>query len=130
MRWLFWLLALSSPASAQGPELDVRLGCEAAPAPGRVRCDLSILPPAGAVLGWTDALVVRTPEFARPLRSRIAPRDRKDAAQRSDLPFALIATGTGRGELAVRARAVVCRGSLCRPISRDVTIELVVGQPP
>jgi len=130
-----WLLAIgfSAPGSAESAgsaEIDAALSCEAAPAPGRVRCDLTVRARAGTLLDWADALVVAAPSFARPLRSRVAPRERRSGVPSVDLPFALVAAGTGRGELRVRARAVVCRAALCRPASRDVRTELAVGQTP
>jgi hypothetical protein len=128
---------IAQPTRAQAPaettaapELTATLGCEPAPGPGRVRCALSAGVGAEHRLGWIDALVVEAPEFARPLRARIPYRGSLKEP-RVELLLGLVASGVGRGRLAVRVRALVCpRASAsgrCRPVTRDTAYELVVG---
>jgi hypothetical protein len=124
-----FLLAAEAPATEPG--LSTRLSCEPAPAPGRVRCALSLEVTPDLRFSWVDALVVAAPAFARPLRSRVPQRKLTGKESKADVLLALLASRTGRGTLTVRARAVVCsRDPLasCRPMSRDASIELEVGR--
>jgi hypothetical protein len=117
------------PARAAAPL--VRLSCRPAAAPGRVSCELEIEVAEGR-LAWADALVVRAPPFARPLRARVSPRQ---ASQRLDrrvrLPISLAATASGKGTLEVKARSVVClrtgRAERCTPHLEQVTADVEVG---
>ncbi len=93
----------ASPASA-------RLSCRPEAGPGRVLCELEVEASRAFRLSWADGLVVRSPDFASPLRSRVG-RSQVSARTptRLRLPIALAATGAGQGELEVSARWVVCR---------------------
>lgn len=112
--------------------MKAELTCRPEAAPGRVLCELKFAAQPGARLVWADALVTSSPEFARPLRSRIAPERFKGAgsAERK-LSLGLVATGAGVGRVVVKARAVVCRGEgqqeRCLPQSQDVSAEVRVG---
>lgn len=126
--------ALASGAAAlaaQGdePSLEVRLTCETARAPGRVRCALEVTAPTGRRLDWADALVLETPAFARALRSRVTARELDLAQGTAKLPLALVLEGPGRGVVRVRARTVLCQAhggrERCAPATRDAQLELV-----
>jgi hypothetical protein len=126
-------LAAAAAGASSPAEPAARLTCRNEPAPGRVLCELEIEASAGR-LTWADALIVRTPDFARPLRARVGPREASSAGERRlELPLALVATSTGRGELVVVARSVLCRpgargqGERCSPTAREVRTELEVG---
>jgi len=116
------LFAFAAPASA-APEPVTDLRCRAEPSPGRVLCELEITSERGR-LAWADALVVATPPFARPLRSRVAGREVTE--RRREVPLAFVATAAGEGEIEVEARAVVC-DDVCLPVSRRVRAPLRVG---
>ncbi|HWA77809.1 MAG TPA: hypothetical protein VG937_35980 [Polyangiaceae bacterium] len=131
--WLSLLLLGSLPniAPAAAPELGARLSCEPTPAPGRVRCALELAVASDLRLSWVDALVVATPEFARPLRSRVPQRKLTGKDSKAEVHLALLASSTGRGTLTVRGRAVVCPRTgtgACRPVSNAASVELVVGR--
>jgi hypothetical protein len=126
------VLVSGGDVRAETSAVEVRLGCRREATPGRVLCELE-LEVADGRLAWGDALVVRAPDFARPLRARVGPNN---AAARSPrrlrLPLALAATSAGKGELAVRARLVHCRArpsgaALCVPAVRDVVAVVEVG---
>jgi hypothetical protein len=112
--------------------MSAALSCRAEAAPGRVLCELKYQPVVGARLAWADALVIRTPDFVRPLRSRVG-RERFGAAGLDDrkLSLAFVASGPGVGNVLVRARAVVCRGQgqteRCTPQTQEVAAEMRVG---
>jgi len=129
---LVWLLCASS-ARGDSSELVAKLACEPAPSAGRVRCSLRVTAPAGTHLGWVDALVVETPEFARALRTRIAHQSQPNETE-AELLLALVVSGEGSGVLGVRARAVVCpnggKPSRCRALTRLENLELKVGTSP
>jgi hypothetical protein len=95
-------------AGADPSALGARLACQPEAAPGRVLCELEVEVDGGR-LEWADVLVVQAPRFARPLRSRVGPRQ---ALSRSEhgmrLPIALVATESGDGRVTVLARAVEC----------------------
>lgn len=125
------VLFSSATLPAAAPELNAGLNCEPTLAPGRVRCALSLSVSDDLRLSWVDALVVSSPEFARPLRSRVAQRKLSGKDSKAEVLLALLASGTGHGTLTVRARAVVCsraQPSACRPASREASFELVVGR--
>jgi hypothetical protein len=83
-------------------------------------------------LVWADALVTKTPDFVRPLRSRVSPQrftDENEAERKLSLGF--VASQVGVGPISVQARAVVCRGAgpaeSCRSQSQHVVAEIRVG---
>jgi hypothetical protein len=82
-------------------------------------------------LAWADALVTAAPAFARPLRARVTPERFKEAGSTRKLSLAFVASEAGVGQVTVKARAVVCRGSgereRCRPESQELRAELRVG---
>lgn len=121
-------VVLASPVEG-APSLEVTLGCDRPEAPGRVVCALELSAPPGAELVWADALVLATPDFARPLRARAtAPAGAVGRALR--VPFALLLERAGRGLVRVRGRAVSCSrsaaGERCTPETRDVELVLDV----
>jgi hypothetical protein len=123
---------LATPASASVPGMKAELSCRAEAAPGRVLCELKYVAAAGARLVWADALVTAAPEFVRPLRSRVTPERFKQAgSDERKLSLAFVASKAGVGQVTVKARAVVCRGSgereRCRPESQDARAEIRVG---
>lgn len=127
-------LALTTGVSsaAEPAGVTVQLGCRPEAAPGRVLCELQYRAASGARLVWADALVTKTPDFARPLRSRVSPERFTDTApSERKLSLGFVASHAGVGRVGVRARAVVCRGQgkaeACRPETHDVTAELRVG---
>ena len=127
------LVLTAGVSSAAGPSgVTVQLGCRPEAAPGRVLCELQYRAAGGARLVWADALVTKTPDFARPLRARVSPeRFAESAASERKLSLGFVASQAGVGQVGVRARVVICRGSgpseTCRPESHDVTAELRVG---
>jgi hypothetical protein len=132
-RWIFsaWVL-VPSAVEADERGLKAELSCRPEAAPGRVLCELRYSVDAGARLAWADALVTASPDFARPLRSRVTPErfGRAEGGERK-LSLAFVASKAGVGEVTVRARAVVCRGAgageRCRPQTEDVQAEIRVG---
>lgn len=83
-------------------------------------------------MAWADALVTAAPAFARPLRARVTPERFKEAGSTPrKLSLAFVASEAGVGQVTVKARAVVCRGSgeqeRCRPESQELRAELRVG---
>jgi hypothetical protein len=126
------LLGAERSSRAEPTGTDARLSCRREPGPGRVLCELEVEAPTGR-LAWADALVVRAPAFARPLRARVGPKSATGGTERRlRLPIALGATQNGKGELRVRARWVRCRASagkreLCEPGSRLVSARVEVG---
>jgi hypothetical protein len=126
-------LSVTAAPAASASEPVLRLSCRNEPAPGRLLCELEMEASAGR-LAWADALIVRTPDFARPLRSRVGPREaRTSGARRLELPLAFVAARTGKGEIEVLARSVVCNGAAgssgerCTPFSRNLRAKLEVG---
>jgi hypothetical protein len=126
-----WLVT-SSPAfvEAAPPELSARLVCPRRPGPGRVVCEAEIELDAG-VLAWADVLVLESPAFAPPLRSRVGPSAlHMKSEQRQRLQMALAATAPGSGTLRARARAVACPDATlrgCQPIVREMQAKVEVG---
>ncbi len=112
--------------------MKAELSCRAEAAPGRVLCELKYSAAEGTRLVWADALVTASPEFVRPLRSRVTP-ERFSAAGTAErkLNLAFVASKVGVGQVTVRARAVLCRGQgageRCRPETHDVQAEIRVG---
>jgi hypothetical protein len=127
------LLLLSGVCSAAEPRessLHANLACRREVSPGRVQCELEVTTASGR-LAWADAVVVSVPEFAKPLRSRVGPEQALRRSERTTtLPLALAATRSGRGELRVEARAVVCAtrsNADCTPFTRVAAAEVEVG---
>jgi len=126
------LFAAEGPSRAERGGTEARLSCRREPGPGRVLCELEVEVPSGR-LAWADALVVKAPSFARPLRARVGPKSATGGTERRlRLPIALGATQTGKGELRVRARWVRCRAragqrELCEPGARTVSAPVEVG---
>jgi hypothetical protein len=127
------VLAVPAVAISAEPEPRVELRCRREPSPGRVVCDLDI-ETEHARLAWADAIVQSAPDFVRPLRSRVGVRESSSKSDRRlELPLAFVATKTGKGEVLVLARAVVCttaEGSsqeLCVPETRRVRALIEVG---
>ncbi|RYZ06528.1 MAG: hypothetical protein EOO73_16280 [Myxococcales bacterium] len=127
------VVAVAASASAAEPApVQVELSCRPEAAPGRVLCELSYRAAVGRRLAWADALVLRAPEFARPLRSRVTPeRSRGAEPGERKVSLAFVALVSGVGQVTVRARSVICHGQgeqeSCRPHSQNLTAELRVG---
>jgi hypothetical protein len=128
------LVLVSSVSFAADPPreapLRASLSCRREVSPGRVQCELEVAAQSGR-LAWADAVVVSVPEFAKPLRSRVGPEQALRRSERATtLPLALAATRSGRGELRVEARAVVCAtrsNDACTPLTRVAAAEVEVG---
>lgn len=129
------LIAFSSccwalSARADSETLGAKLACEPALSAGRVRCTVALTAPPGTRFGWVDALVVKTPPFARALRTRVVQPVGSNQSQ-LELALGLVASGEGTSALTVRARAVVCPNvderTRCHVLTRLETIELRVG---
>ncbi len=123
------LALLCGAARGDASLLVAGLSCAKLDAPGRILCDLHANAPS-AKLVWADALVVAAPEFARPLRSRVALQLLAGTSQAS-AKLALVGARPGKGELAVLVRGVVCRatssGEVCHPEQQRVSTELEVS---
>jgi len=121
-------LTLSAPATARAPALAAVLTCDPITGPGRVLCSVEVRGLRTARMAWADALVVAAPEFARPLRSRVAAPRLEPSSKSARIALALVATGEGRGTLRVRARAVLCQpragGELCWSEVQEPSVEL------
>ena len=127
---LLLTVAVSASAAGAEPALTAELRCQHGAGPGRILCELTTRARAGQLV-WSDALVLRAPPFARPLRSRfVAPLDASGAPSAS-AKLALVALGVGEGRLELLARAVVCRdapnGRWCAPETLPVTAQVLVG---
>ena len=112
-RWaagvLAWGLLGSRDASARDDSFRAALVCPQRDDPGRVVCDLSLsTQSANRPLVWVDALVVRTPAFVQPLRSRVTTELPDQGTATAKLPIAFVSRELGQAELTVRARAVTC----------------------
>jgi hypothetical protein len=127
-------LAFSGPVHADANALEAHLSCQSAAGPGRVLCELTTKPTKGKLV-WSDALVVRAPGFARPLRSRVVVQlgagSEPGAAW---VKLALVASGPGQGKLELLARGVVCpdpsAGEPCKAVVLPVSALVEVGQTP
>lgn len=127
---LLQTLAVGASAAGRAPGLTAELSCQHGAGPGRILCELTTRARTGQLV-WSDALVVRAPQFARPLRSRfVAPLDSSGAASAS-AKLALVALTAGEGRLELLARAVVCHdganGQWCAPEVQPVTAQVSVG---
>jgi len=131
---LLLLPAVAQAASNDGARasFDATASCERKATKGRVICDVELEAAAGRI-AWADVVVTEAPAFAPPLRSRVGIADARSRTERRvRLPVALLATSLGRGTVKMRARAVVCLASTvgaetCRPVTKDVAAEIVVG---
>jgi hypothetical protein len=127
-------LAFSVSVRAAGAEqLDARVACAPAAGPGRIVCELSAAASSGKLV-WVDALVVKAPAFARPLRSRVVARlAASGEAGTASAKLALVASELGQGSLDVLVRGVVCEegpnGEHCAPEQARVSAAVEVGQP-
>jgi hypothetical protein len=124
---------LAPSAFATEPSgFSAQLSCRPEAAPGRVLCELTYKATSGTRLVWADALVTRSPDFVRPLRSRLSPERFGGAGvTERKLSLAFVASQNGVGQVLVRARGVICRGQgateSCRPETRDIEAEIRVG---
>ena len=126
-------LLVTQSGQARNPALQAQLQCEPEAAPGRILCELRTQAAAGTLV-WSDALVVRAPAFARPLRSRFAAQlgTSNVGPGVAWAKLALVASQPGQGELELLARGVVCRvgpsGESCTPEFVAVTAAVLVGR--
>jgi hypothetical protein len=125
--------SVSVRAAGAEPELDARVACAPAVGPGRIVCELSAAASSGKLV-WVDALVVKAPAFARPLRSRVvAPLAASGDLGTASAKLALVAAELGQGTLDVLVRGVVCHegpsGEHCAPAQARVSAAVEVGQP-
>ncbi len=119
--------ALSASSAPPAPTVTAR--CQPTLTPGRVLCEVEAEVSAGR-LSWADAVVVSSPDFARPLRGRVGPSEATARTpRRVRLPVALVATHEGSGELRLRSRVVSCTDDeRCTPFERSVSATVQVGQ--
>jgi len=127
-------LAFSGPVHADANALVARLSCQRAAVPGRVLCELTTKPSSGKLV-WSDALVVHAPGFARPLRSRFVVQLGAGAEPGAAwAKLALVASGSGQGQLELLARGVVCpdpaAGEPCKAVALPVSALVEVGPTP
>lgn len=118
-----------SPASSDVPALALRLDCPTRAGKGRVVCTLEVEARKGKVLRWADALVVSSPEFAPPLRSRILATLPQEGAPKATISIPLFAREENTGVVRVKARAVVCEEAerdTCAPESREIEASVAV----
>jgi hypothetical protein len=120
--------ARSGVARANGEQISVSLKaeveCESLPLV--VRCVVR-LRPVGGTLHFSDVIVLAAPDFAPPVRDRVAFRDgRRSDPAGADLPLTLTPTGEGDGELYVMGRATVCGDRGCRPVQAEASARVVV----
>jgi len=126
-------LSCASPLQADESPFQASLSCQRAAGPGRILCELTTRAVRGKLV-WSDALVVRAPSFARPLRSRfVAQLGSAAAAGGAWAKLALVASEAGAGKLELLARGVICEngpaGEACNPVQAPVIVELRVGSP-
>jgi hypothetical protein len=122
-------LADAAPQSGPSPRLSVALSCPSRAGKGRIVCELQVVAPEAHILRWADALVVEAPDFALPLRVRVAGQLAEEGVQRAQIAIPLFATEENTGALRVRARAALCplrTGGACIPSSREVTASVAV----
>ncbi len=126
------LLGPASNASAtpsEVPALALRLDCPTRAGKGRVVCALDVEARKGKVLRWADALIVSSPDFAAPLRSRIAATLPEEGASKATISIPLFAREENTGVMRVKARAVVCDEAArdtCEPESREIEASVAV----
>lgn len=126
------ILAAPVASATQPPGVAAQLACRPEAAPGRVLCELKYRAAPGLRLVWADALVTKTPDFVRPLRSRVSPERFSDETPgERKLSLGFVASQAGVGQISVQARAVVCRGvgqaESCRSESQPVVAQIRVG---
>ena len=126
-------LSLTPRVQAEDSPLQASLSCQPTAGPGRIVCELSARATQGTLV-WSDALVVRAPAFARPLRSRFVLQLGAPAASvGASAKLALVASEAGVGTLELLARGVICRdgpaGEWCGPVRAPVRVELHVSPP-
>ena len=126
-------LSFASRAQADDSPFQASLSCQPAAGPGRILCELTTRATQGKLV-WSDALVVRAPAFARPLRSRlVAQRGAPAASGGAWAKLALVASEAGAGKLELLARGVICRvgpaGEWCSAVVAPVSVELSVSTP-
>jgi hypothetical protein len=124
-------LSLASRVKADGAPFQASLSCQPAAGPGRILCELTTRAVEGKLV-WSDALVVRAPAFARPLRSRFVARlGEAEGSGGAWAKLALVASEAGEGKLELLARGVICHdgpaGEGCAPVQAPVTVEIHVG---
>jgi hypothetical protein len=116
---------MTAAGARAAPELSANMGCALEAGTGRLLCTVTLTPPPGSTLSWSDAVVVRSPPGAHALRSRVA--SGRASPERILIGFVLT-EGRG-GAIEVRARAVTCpeapRQGACRPMTRLVRYEFV-----
>jgi hypothetical protein len=115
-------------AHADSPSFSARVECAPTTGPGRILCQLTASASSGKLV-WVDALVVRAPPFARPLRSRVvAP---VAALATASAKLALVGSALGAGQLELRVRGVLCHdspsGEWCGPEMVPVSAAVAVG---
>lgn len=126
------VLLIGGPTSAD-TALGGTFSCPQRQGAGRVVCDLELPKRAGtSTLVWVDALVIKTPPFIKPLRSRVTVRVVPGAGGALNLPVPFVAHELGQAEISVRARAVACQRvepapSGCRSVHADFTTAIRVG---
>ena len=113
------VLSAGSTAVADEPPL-ATMSCRVEAGSGRLLCTVSVKPPPGEVIAWSDALVVATPSALRALRSRVASKSEK----LEHVVLAFVIGSGGGGRIAVRSRAVACpvgpRPGACTPVTTEV----------
>lgn len=124
-------LSFAPHVQADDTPFQASLSCQPAAGPGRILCELTTRAARGKLV-WSDALVVRAPAFARPLRSRFVARLREgEGSGGAWAKLALVASEAGEGKLELLARGVICQdgpaGEWCAPVSTPVSVELRVG---
>jgi hypothetical protein len=128
-KWVYGLGALvlssarAAPAAPVAPRAPASMTCRIEAGSGRLLCTVSVVPPSGHAIAWSDALVVSAPSSARALRGRAA--SKSDHPDQVVLAFVL---GSGEGgRIAVRARAVACpvapRRGACVPLESSVSFD-------
>jgi len=126
-------LAFVSAARAADSPFRADLSCRPIEGPGRVVCELTARASEGKLV-WSDAIVVRAPAFAKPLRSRIvAQLGSAGTPGGASAKLALVASEVGTGTLELLARGVICRegpaGEWCEPVRSPVSVEIRVAPP-
>jgi hypothetical protein len=123
----------TAPLQADDSPFQASLSCQPAAGPGRLLCELTAHATHGKLV-WSDALVVRAPAFARPLRSRfVAQLGTPAAAGGAWAKLALVASEAGEGKLELLARGVICHdgttGESCVSVLTPVTATISVSSP-
>jgi hypothetical protein len=123
--------SLAPALSADNSPFEASLSCQPAAGPGRIVCELTTRATRGQLV-WSDALVVRAPAFARPLRSRVMAQLGAPApAGGAWAKLALVASSPGEGKLELLARGVICQdgsgAERCTPVLAPITVDVRVG---